>query len=177
MGDEVPRCIPWGAAPGVTPVTPPWLSARRRPSWLEEISSSEVDPGLGPSPGEFLGLRWWFERGVDGLGGPGSGLLRGTLPSCAEGHNQEIGSPLFCLGLPESQAGASSPHASSGGGVPVCHTSFLESSQMRECFAEVTDAQWVHPASSLPPARMVPQDEALCQEVSSNLGRLDGEGE
>lgn len=121
MGDEVPRCIPWGAAPGVTPVTPPWLSARRGPSWLEEISSSEVDPGLGPSPGEFLGLRWWFERGVDGLGGPGSGLLRGTLPSCAEGHNQEIGTPLFCLGLPESQAGASSPHASSGGGARVPH--------------------------------------------------------
>ena len=37
-------------------------------------------------------------------------------------------------------------------GVPVCHTSFLESSQMRECFAEVADAQWVHPASPLPPA-------------------------
>lgn len=28
-----------------------------------------------------------------------------------------------------------------------------------------------------PQLRMVPQDEALCQEVSSNLGRLDGEGE
>lgn len=25
--------------------------------------------------------------------------------------------------------------------------------------------------------QMVPQDEALCQEVSSNLGRLDYEGE
>ena len=62
-------------------------------------------------------------------------------------------------------------------GAPVCHTSFLESSQMRDCFAEVADAQWVHPASPFPQLRMVPQDEALCQEVSSNLGRLDGEGE
>ena len=165
-----------GQPPGVTPVTLPWLSARRGPFWLEEISSSEVDPGLGPSPGEFQDLRWWFEWGVDGLEGPGSGLLCGTLPSCAEGHNQEIGAPLFCLGLPESQAGASGPRASSGGGVRVPH---LLSGILSD---ETLSQRWQMPNGYTLPVpfaqlQMVPQDEALCQEVSSNLGRLDDEGE
>ena len=65
-------------------------------------------------------------------------------------------------------------------GAPMCHTSFLESSQMRHfrrggrC---PVGTRCQSPSLPVPFVQMVPQDEALCQEVSSNLGRLDDEGE
>lgn len=63
-------------------------------------------------------------------------------------------------------------------GTPLCHTSFLEASQMRDWFAEGADAQWIHTLPApLPQLLMAPQDGSLCQEVSPNLGGLDDEGE
>lgn len=65
--------------------------------------------------------------------------------------SKEIVSSWSYLALPEPKAGTQGQGASSGG-VLVCHTSFLESSQTRDQSAEVADAQWAHPASPPPPA-------------------------
>ena len=177
MGDEIPRCIPWGAAPRSHSSDLPLGSLLNRAFlaggniFLRGGSRTRPLP-WGVSGSEMvvrMGSRWAW--GVQGLASS-----VGLCPPAQRVMIRRLALPCFVWDSlsPRQELAA---HVPALVGAPVCHTSFLESSQMRDCFAEMADAQWVHPASPFPQLRMVPQDEALCQEVSSNLGRLDGEGE